>query len=88
MGFEYDPAKSRSNADKHGIDFERAQLLWEDAGIILLPSRYPNEERYLAIGMIEKIHWTAVSTERVEKVRLISVRRSRKEEKELYDRNQ
>ena len=88
MECEYDPAKSRSNADKHGIDFEQAQLLWEDAGIIKLPSRYPNEERYLAIGMIGKIHWTAVFTERMEKVRLISVRRSRKEEKELYNRNQ
>jgi len=88
MAFEYDPAKSRSNADKHGIDFERAQLLLEDAGIIILPSRYPNENRYLAIGVMETIHWTAVFTERMEKVRLISVRRSRKEEKEVYDRNQ
>ena len=26
--FEYDPVKSASNHDKHGIDFEEAHLLW------------------------------------------------------------
>ena len=88
MEFEYDSAKSCSNAEKHGIDFEQAQILWDDAGLIILPSRYPNEERYLAIGLIQTIHWTAVFTERMEKVRLITVRRSRNEEKALYERNQ
>jgi uncharacterized protein len=30
MHFEYDPAKSEANAEKHGIDFEEAQTLWDD----------------------------------------------------------
>ena len=28
MEFEYDPAKSRANMGKHGIDFNEAQRLW------------------------------------------------------------
>jgi uncharacterized DUF497 family protein len=76
------------NTDKHGIDFKQAQLLWDDAGLIILPSQYPSERRYLAIGVISEKYWTAVFTERMEKVRLISVRRSRNKENELYGRNQ
>jgi uncharacterized DUF497 family protein len=39
------------------------------------------------IGMIGHKHWSAVVTYRENKVRLISVRRSRKEEVELYEEN-
>ena len=88
MEFEYDPAKSRANVQKHGIDFEDAQDLWRDSGLLILPSRLTKEPRLLAIGKILDRHWTAVFTERAGKVRLISVRRSRVEERSLYDRNQ
>ncbi len=30
MIFEYDVNKSRTNLEKHGIDFDAAQALWED----------------------------------------------------------
>ena len=88
MEFEYDAAKSRTNADKHGVDFERAQLLWQDVGLLILPARSEGEPRLLAVGRIEDRHYTAVFTERAGKVRLISVRRSRVEERDLYERNQ
>lgn len=88
MEFEYDPEKSRSNAAKHGIDFDAGQALWEDSGLLLLPSLHPDEPRYLAIGQIGGLHWTAVFTERGERVRLISIRRSRNEERDLYGQNQ
>lgn len=88
MEFEYDPEKSRSNAAKHGIDFDAGQSLWEDSGLLILHSQYPEEPRYLAIGQIEDLHWTAVFTERGERVRLISIRRSRNEERALYEQNQ
>jgi uncharacterized DUF497 family protein len=28
--FEFDPAKSAANLEKHGIDFEAVQALWAD----------------------------------------------------------
>ncbi len=88
MEFEYDPVKSNANDRKHGIDFKDAQDLWTDHGLVILPSIFPGERRFLAIGRIEGNHWTAIFTERGERIRLISVRRSRTEEKMLYERNQ
>lgn len=87
MEFEYDPVKSKSNAQKHGIDFEEAQQLWMDDGLVVLTSKHADERRYLSIGQIGSLHWTAIFTERGERTRIISVRRSRSEEKALYERN-
>jgi len=42
------------------------------------------ERRYLVIGKIKSKAWTAVITRRGDHVRLISVRRSRKSEENLY----
>ena len=86
--FEYDPEKSRRNSEKHGIDFNAGQALWEDTGLLVLPSRHRMEERYLAIGRLRGLLWTAIFTERGGNVRIISIRRSRHEERELYERNQ
>jgi hypothetical protein len=86
MEFEYDWRKSEINRRKHGIDFERAQRLWEDPGLVILPSRFPDEPRFLAIGRIGNVHWTAIFTERSDFIRLISVRRAREEERILYGR--
>ena len=43
MGFEYDPDKSAENKRKHGIDFEAAQRLWADAGLVEIPARTTDE---------------------------------------------
>jgi uncharacterized protein len=86
--FEYDPIKSKVNTEKHGIDFKQAQALWLDENLVVLASKFPEEQRFLAIGCINNIPLTAVFTERGEKIRLISVRHSRTEEKELYEQNE
>ena len=85
MDFEFDTNKSKSNKGKHGIDFLEAQELWEDPELLEIPARTEDEPRYLVIGMIADKHWSAVITYRGEKVRIISVRRSRKEEVALYE---
>jgi uncharacterized DUF497 family protein len=89
MEFEFDPAKSDSNKDKHGIDFVEAQALWLDGGleVVLSKSRMTDEERFLAIGQIGGKHWTAICTLRGEAIRIISVRRARKEEVDYYEGN-
>ena len=74
MGFEYDPDKSAENKRKHGIDFELAQRLWADAGLVQIPARTTDEPRWLLIGRIEERHWSAIITRRGENIRLISVR--------------
>ncbi len=85
MGFEYDPDKSAENKRKHGIDFEAAQLLWADAGLVEVPARTTDEPRWLLIGRIDEKHWSAVITRRGDNIRLISVRRSRDEEVDIYE---
>jgi uncharacterized protein len=85
MRFEYDPDKSAANRLKHGIDFEEAQALWDDESAIELDARSTSEPRSVLIGMIDGKAWCAVFTLRGEAVRLISVRRARKEESRLYD---
>lgn len=85
MEFEYDPEKIESNKAKHGIDFEEAQRLWADTNSILLITTLTDEERFLVVGTIDKTLWTAVITLRNGNVRIISVRRSRKDEKQAYD---
>ena len=87
MEFEYDPAKSISNLEKHGIGFEQAQALWDDPWLIEAPARTEDEPRVLSIGKIEGKHWAAVWTLRGDMVRIISVRRARKEEIGHYEGN-
>ncbi len=83
--FEYDEAKSESNLQKHGIDFITPQLLWSDPNLLEIPAKTDDEPRYLMIGRIGSKHWSAVITYRQPNIRLISVRRSRQEEVELYE---
>jgi uncharacterized DUF497 family protein len=49
------------------------------------PARTTDEPRWLLIGKIDEKHWSAIITRRGENIRLISVRRSRDEEVELYE---
>ena len=85
MEFEFDPAKSNGNKKKHGIDFLEAQALWDDPDFIEIPVKTSDEPRFLVIGKISEKHWSAIITYRSEKVRIISVRRSRKEEVLIYE---
>jgi uncharacterized protein len=85
MFFEFDPRKSAFNKEKHGIDFHEAQDLWNDPDLIEIPVKTSDEPRFFVIGNILEKHWSAVITYRAEKLRIISVRRSRKEEVEIYE---
>ncbi len=83
--FEFDPEKSIRNREKHGIDFLEAQLLWNDPDLLEIPAKTGDEERFLVVGMIGPKHWSGIVTYRNENIRIISVRRSRTEEVELYE---
>lgn len=83
--FEYDDDKSQANMEKHGIDFDAAQELWDDPDLLEFPAKSDTEPRFLVIGRIATKHWSAVVTYKNERVRLISVRRSRPKEVELYE---
>ncbi|MBF0351414.1 MAG: BrnT family toxin [SAR324 cluster bacterium] len=84
MNFEYDPQKSLANQEKHGIDFETAKNLWKDNNRILFQARSDTEPRVAMIASYKKRLWTAFYTIRTDVIRIISVRRSREEERRLY----
>ncbi len=85
MEFEFDERKSISNQEKHGINFIQAQVLWEDPDRLEVPARTKEEKRFILIGKVDQKFWTAVFTLRNDKTRIISVRRSRKQEVKAYE---
>jgi uncharacterized DUF497 family protein len=85
MEFEFEPRKSHSNQQKHGIDFVEAQALWDDPDLIEIPARTLDEPRFLVVGRIDDDHWAGIVTYRDDRVRIISVRRAREEEIASYE---
>ena len=86
MIFVYDTHKSSLDQAKHGIDFEKAQKIWDDREAILnAPATSVTEERWLAIGKVEGRLYSAIYPHRGETIRLISVRPAHEDEKEAYE---
>jgi len=84
MNFAFDSAKSAANLKKHGIDFIGAQALWSDPDRLEISARSLDEPRTQVIWRIGDVLWSAFITMRDNRVRIISVRRARDEEKAAY----
>lgn len=83
--FEWDEEKSESNFLKHGITFDEAIALFRHHFYeFALGEKYFGEMRCLAIGIIREKEYTAVLTKRDGRRRLISVRRARPKEREIF----
>jgi uncharacterized DUF497 family protein len=77
LEFEWDPAKSASNLEKHGIDFQQAVALWDDPMSVTGPAKADVEDRFMTVARLGEKTWSAVHTLRDGRIRIISVRRSR-----------
>lgn len=76
------------NQHKHGIAFAEACCVFEDPGLkVLRDDRDYGEERWLAIGRFEWRVLVVVYTERTERQRIISARRAKRGDEELYFEN-
>ena len=84
MEFEFDQAKSEANLLKHGIDFVQAQELWKDLYALKIQAKSDTEPRFALIARVEGKVWSVFFTERGSKIRIISARRSRTNEENLY----
>ena len=84
MEFEYDPTKSQTNKEKHGIDFDEAQVLWLDEDRVEFPARSDTEVRHALIAKNDEKIWVAFYTMREVAIRIISVRRARENEERTY----
>lgn len=88
MEFEFDPAKSASNKDKHGIDFIEAQSLWLDQRRLVAPLAMEDEARYIMIAQLDSKIWSTIFTYRDDRIRIISVRRARDKERQHYENDE
>ena len=50
MDFEFDASKNVINRQKHEIDFEKAQALWDDPNRLEIPAKTEDEPRWVVIG--------------------------------------
>ncbi|MGM0947042.1 MAG: BrnT family toxin [Bacteroidota bacterium] len=82
--FEFDPLKSETNKIKHGIDFEESTKLWNDPNRIVIKARTVDEKRFIMIAELNGTIWSVIYTVRLDSKRIISVRRSRENEKKIY----
>jgi uncharacterized DUF497 family protein len=86
MAIEWDPAKARSNARKHGILFADAVSALEDNHAISVRDESSDEERWVTIGMdsLARII-VVVYTWRGDQARLISARPATPRELRQYE---
>lgn len=90
--FVWDTEKNEINKKKHGISFELAVQIFNDP---LLYAEYDkensekhNEYREMQIGRLGNFITLSVSTtDREDKIRIISARKSTKEEIKIYEQN-
>ena len=87
MQFDWDPAKSRSNLDKHGITFRRAIEVFDDPRAITIDVTKPEhgETRFKIVGLAGGAFITVIYMDRGPFRRIISARRSRRNERRDYD---
>lgn len=92
MDFEWDPTKRERNLEKHGVDFLIATQILTGTHVVLRSTHW-TEERWIAVGPWPEEHvpadWsgplcTVVYTKRDDIYRLISARRARTNEREVY----
>jgi uncharacterized DUF497 family protein len=89
--FEWDPPKNRSNIEKHGVSFEEASTVFQDTLSLTIddPLHSIDEERLILIGMSQKNRiLVVVHTERGDNIRIISARKTTKNEREYYESNE
>ena len=82
--FDYDLEKSRSNSERHKIDFEEAQKLWDGTHVIIPAKHVSGERRFAVLGLIRGKVYMAICTKRSGAVRIISCHRAGKKWEEIY----
>jgi len=87
--FEWDPKKARENLRKHRVSFDEARSAFYDehGGMIDDPDHSADEDRFILLGMSERLRVLVVVhtyREADQVIRLISARRATRPEREQY----
>jgi uncharacterized DUF497 family protein len=85
MQIEFDPVKDRINREKHGVGLDAASEIFATPSVQWISLREQRGEvRYIAVGLLDGVEFTCVSTMRGQVARIISVRRARHEERDRF----
>jgi uncharacterized DUF497 family protein len=84
MRFEWDERKRQSNMAKHGLELPDAEELFDGRPVLTTASQRGDELRFVTVGLVAGLFVAVVWTERVDVIRLISLRRARDGEKRAY----
>jgi len=92
--FTWDEQKNRANQHKHGISFETAILVFDDAFNVSTQDReVDGEPRWQTIGMVNGIHMLLVAhtleldldrDDDEERIRILSARKATRRERRIY----
>jgi uncharacterized DUF497 family protein len=86
--FEWDAAKARANAERHGVTFEEAITAFGDplSSTIPDPDHSQDEEQCVLLGFSSRRRLlVVVHTDRGDTIRIISARLASKREKRSYE---
>ena len=87
MRFEWDEAKRQLNFKRHGIDFADVEIIFAGEAITILDDRFSyGEAHFLTIGLLWGRLVSVAHTEMDEVIRIISARKSTKNEEIIYFR--
>ena len=83
--FTWSETKRASNLKVHGLDFVDAKLVFMGLTLLTLDGRfvYP-ETRYVSLSLLYGLNVTVVHTENENEIRVISFRKSSKQESKTY----
>ncbi len=86
MEFDWDPAKSEANLNKHGISFDEARDIFDGPILTRVDDRQDyGENRHISLGALAPAAvLVVVHTERGDKIRLISARKANRRERKVY----
>lgn len=85
MEFEWDENKNNQNIKRHYIDFQDAHLLFQKPMLVRVDSRKDyGEIRQIGLGVMFGVVVVFVFTKRGHRIRIISIRRANKNEREVY----
>lgn len=88
MEFEWNPDKAVVNLRKHGVAFQEAATVFDDALSVTFPDtdHSRGEGRYVIIGISGVGQLLVVShTDRGDRVRIISARKATRQERRFYE---
>lgn len=84
-GFEWDARKAASNLRKHGVAFDEIAAFEFAAALEVEDDRADyGEARMFALGPIRGVLHALVYTRRNERLRIISLRKASKDEREIF----